>query len=113
MTIDGEPQAVADEIQRILMWSREWNRRTGNSGALLLDLRRSAQVLEGPRHTDKRLFGHMARDRLHTNVTLLDYITVKAREFSTWSMADVEPHRRRWSHDLGLTLSGTGLRKLS
>jgi Sensors of blue-light using FAD len=91
MTIDGEPQAVADEIQRILMWSREWNRRTGISGALLFDLRRFAQVLEGPPHTVKSLFGHIACDRRHTNVTLLDYVPVKAREFSTWSMAYVEP----------------------
>ena len=91
MTIDGEPQAVADEIQRILMWSREWNRRTGISGALLFDLRRFAQVLEGPPHTVKSLFGHIACDRRHTNVTLLDYIPIQARDFPTWSMAYVEP----------------------
>ena len=68
-----------------------YRRRTGISGALLFDLRRFAQVLEGPPHTVKSLFGHIACDRRHTNVTLLDYIPVKAREFSTWSMAYVEP----------------------
>jgi hypothetical protein len=91
MTIDGEPQAVADEIQRILTWSREWNRRTGISGALLFDLHRFAQVLEGPPHAIKALFGHIACDPRHTNVTLLDYVPVAAREFPTWSMAYAEP----------------------
>jgi len=90
MAIDGEPRAVADEIRRILTWSRDWNRRTGISGALLFDLRRFAQVLEGPPHAVKGLFGHIACDKRHTNVTLLDCVPVRAREFSTWSMAYVE-----------------------
>ena len=91
MTIDGEPQAVADEIRRILTWSREWNRRAGISGALLFDLRRFAQVLEGPPHAVKSLFGHIACDRPHVDVTLLDHAPVRAREFSAWSMTYVEP----------------------
>ncbi|WP_262297885.1 BLUF domain-containing protein [Microvirga sesbaniae] len=90
MTIDVEPQAVADEIRRILAWAREWNRRTGISGALLFDLRRFAQVLEGPPHAVKSLFGHIACDGRHADVTLLDYVPVRAREFPTWSMAYVE-----------------------
>lgn len=91
MTIDGAPQEVADEIRRILTWSREWNRRAGISGALLFDLRRFAQVLEGPPHAIKSLFGHIACDKRHKDVTLLDYVSVPMREFENWSMAYVEP----------------------
>jgi hypothetical protein len=90
MTIDGDPPEVADEIRRILGWSREWNRRAGISGALLFDLRRFAQVLEGPPHAVKSLFGHIACDKRHKNVTLLDIVSITRREFENWSMAYVE-----------------------
>ena len=90
MTIGGEPQTVADEIRRILSWSRDWNRRAGISGALLFDLRHFAQVLEGPPAAVKALFGHIACDRRHRSVTLLRCGSVPSREFPTWSMAYVE-----------------------
>jgi len=91
MAIGGGPHAVNDEIRRILAQSREGNRRTGITGALLFDLRRFAQVLEGPPQAVKSLYGHIACDRRHTHVTLLDCGPVAAREFPTWSMAYVEP----------------------
>jgi hypothetical protein len=90
MTIEGEPQAVADEIQRILKWSREWNKRAGVSGALLLNLRQFAQVLEGPPEVVKGLFGHIACDKRHQGVTLLEHGLVGSREFGAWSMAYVD-----------------------
>ncbi len=87
MTIDGEPQEVADEIRRILVWSREWNRRAGISGALLFNLRQFAQALEGPPEAVKNLFGHIACDQRHQDVRLLECGPVLSREFPTWSMA--------------------------
>jgi hypothetical protein len=90
MTIEGEPQAAADEIRRILSWSREWNRRAGITGALLFDLRQFAQVLGGPPEAAKNLFGHISCDKRHKDVTLLERGSVPSREFPTWSMAYCE-----------------------
>lgn len=86
MTIEGEAQAVADEIRRILTWSREWNRRAGISGALLFNLSGFAQVLEGSPEAVKTLFGHIACDMRHKNLTLLSHGLVEKREFGTWFM---------------------------
>ena len=90
MTIEGDPRDVIGEVQRILTVSRAWNRRVGISGVLLFSRSRFAQVLEGPPDAVKSLYGHIACDRRHKDVTLLDHGHVDAREFSTWSMAYVE-----------------------
>ena len=87
MSIEGEPQKVADEIRRILIWSREWNRRAGISGALVFNLRQFAQVLEGPPEAVKNLFGHITCDQRHKDVRLLECGPIPSREFATWSIA--------------------------
>jgi hypothetical protein len=89
MAIEGDPRDVMGEIQRILAWSRASNRRVGISGVLLFNRVRFAQVLEGPPDAVKSLYGHIACDTRHKDVTLLDHGHVSAREFSTWSMAYV------------------------
>jgi hypothetical protein len=86
MTIEGSPRAVAEEIRNILAWSREWNQRAGISGALLFDLHRFAQVLEGSPEVIKNLYGHIACDSRHKNITLLRHGLVPNRKFDTWSM---------------------------
>ncbi|MBM6593743.1 BLUF domain-containing protein [Microvirga pudoricolor] len=86
MTIEGSPREVAEEIRRILTWSREWNHRAGISGALLFDLHRFAQVLEGPPEAVKNLYGHIACDSRHRHITLLHHGPVASRHFDTWSM---------------------------
>jgi Sensors of blue-light using FAD len=90
MTIAGDARDVMGEIQRILVWSRALNRRVGISGVLLFNRNRFAQVLEGPPHAVKRLYGQIACDTRHRDVTLLDHGHVTAHEFPTWSMAYVE-----------------------
>jgi hypothetical protein len=87
LTIDGEPEAVSEEIRRILSWSREWNRRAGISGVLVTDLRMFAQLLEGPPNAVKEVFGHIACDTRHREVTLLDFRSASDRSFRTWMMA--------------------------
>jgi hypothetical protein len=86
MAIKGSRREVTEEIRRILTWSREWNHRAGISGALLFDLHRFAQVLEGPPEAIKNLYGHIACDGRHNNITLLQHGPVATREFDTWSM---------------------------
>jgi hypothetical protein len=90
MAIEGDPRDVIGEVQRILAWSRMSNRQVGISGVLLFNRTRFAQVLEGPPDAVKSLYGHIACDTRHKDVTLLDHAYVSAREFSTWSMAYVE-----------------------
>ncbi|GEO18333.1 hypothetical protein MAE02_60290 [Microvirga aerophila] len=90
MAIEGDPRDVTGEIQRILMVSRAWNRRVGISGVLLFNRTRFAQVLEGPPDAVKSLYGHIACDTRHKDVTLLDHVRIAAREFPTWSMGYVE-----------------------
>ncbi len=46
-----------------------------------------SQVIEGPRHAVKSLFGHIVCDTRHKNVELLQADFFKERDFSSWSMA--------------------------
>ncbi|UTV41808.1 BLUF domain-containing protein (plasmid) [Ensifer adhaerens] len=98
MTIAGKRPSVARQVSAILEASREFNRRAGITGALLCDLKRFTQVLEGPPHTVKSLYGHIACDSRHKNVTLLEFISVPKREFETWSMAYVVAPPKHVAH---------------
>jgi hypothetical protein len=77
----------ADTVQRILVTSRQWNRKCLTTGALMFSNRRFAQVLEGPPSTLKATFGHISCDSRHKNVKLLECGPVAERMFCNWSMA--------------------------
>jgi hypothetical protein len=82
--------AVAD----IMSVSLRWNHANGITGALLLSATGYAQVLEGPSHAVKSLFGHIVCDHRHKNVELLYNEYDSERDFANWAMVVVGPPGR-------------------
>ncbi len=87
ISIEGGHDTVMDQVKDILSWSRSWNSKHGITGALMLNNNNFSQVLEGPSHAVKSLFGHIVCDRRHRNVELLQCDFFKERDFSNWTMA--------------------------
>ena len=79
------------DIAAILDASQTWNSANDITGALLLSPTGYAQVLEGPPHAVKSLFGHIVCDRRHQDVELLYCEPHTERDFGNWSMAVVGP----------------------
>lgn len=75
------------EIQRILLKSRENNRRHDVSGALLYNSGCFAQVLEGDRRAVEEVYERIACDARHRDITMLQAGFGGARDFAEWSMA--------------------------
>ena len=86
---DGGHDAVMAHIKQILEWSRLWNPKNGITGALMLDENGFAQVLEGPSHAVKSLFGHIICDRRHREVEVMEADYHPERDFGAWAMAFV------------------------
>ena len=78
-------------LEEILQSARANNRECGITGALLFSTGYFAQVLEGPRLAIEHTFERIQRDRRHGQVTVLDCTDIGARDFPSWSMAQVKP----------------------
>ena len=89
ITDEGGHDAVMDHIKSILGWSRDWNPKHGITGALMLDEDGFAQVIEGPPSAVKSLFGHIAVDRRHKSVEVMEADFHPERDFGSWSMGFV------------------------
>ncbi len=76
-----------EEIQRILLKSRENNRRDDVSGALLYNDGCFAQVLEGDRRAVEEIYERIACDPRHRDITMLQAGFGGPRDFADWSMA--------------------------
>ena len=87
IAVSGGHERITEHVRQILTWSRKWNPAHGITGALMLNDENFSQVLEGPKHAVKSLFGHIVCDSRHKNVELLQCDTFKKRDFSNWSMA--------------------------
>jgi len=78
------------EFEDILAVSRENNRRDGISGALCCSGNGFLQCLEGPSDAVNYRYRAIARDDRHVDVTLLDYVGIRRRDFGDWSMAYIK-----------------------
>ncbi len=87
ISFEGGHEAVAEHVRDILAFSCDWNASCGISGALMVNARNFAQVLEGPAVAVKSLFGHIICDRRHSNVELLQAGLFETRDFGDWTMA--------------------------
>ena len=87
IAVAGGHDRVIEHVKQILAWSRKWNPDHGITGALMLNEENFSQVIEGPKHAVKALFGHIVCDPRHKNVELLQCDTFKERDFTNWSMA--------------------------
>lgn len=77
-------------IQDILKMARRRNPACNITGMLCYDPKFFMQCLEGPKDAVNQLYGDIARDSRHAQVTLLEYHEIEKRTFGDWSMAFVQ-----------------------
>ena len=82
-------------VASILELSRKQNQENGITGILSTYSQGNLflQLLEGGRAAVNRLYGSIARDTRHRDVTLLDYAEITERRFASWRMGSVNLNR--------------------
>ena len=73
-------------IEKILDTARRENARSDISGVLYFNRKYFLQCLEGSRSAVNETYHRILKDPRHTNVALLDYNEISAREFDSWTM---------------------------
>ena len=89
--LPGGAAEVGRGLRQILERSRQNNAATGLTGSLLFTESLFAQVLEGPIEALCATFERIQCDERHHDVTVLEFLPVRAREFPHWSMAYAAP----------------------
>ena len=79
----------ASAIEAILATSREHNPSCGITGILCYGGGIFLQAIEGGRSAVNTLYGHILRDKRHTDVELLTYEEISERRFGGWTMGQV------------------------
>ena len=99
------------ELDRILNISRINNTRDDVTGALTFNSGVFGQVLEGPSEAVENAFERIQMDDRHSDVTLLEIVSIVERGFSKWSMgfvgkldAQVDPENLATTSDLDISL---------
>ncbi len=75
------------ELDEMIQTSRRKNEKRAVTGALCYSARGFLQCLEGPSDVINDLYGHIIRDKRHSEVTLLEYTDIHQRSFAKWAMA--------------------------
>jgi hypothetical protein len=78
-----------DVVESILAQSRSHNPERGITGILCFGDDIFMQVLEGSRDQVSALFSEICRDPRHQRVTLMHFAEISEREFSGWTMGQV------------------------
>ena len=81
----------------ILVTARHNNPRLDITGALICRADIYLQLLEGPRPAVTQLFGRIARDDRHLDVTLVSARDAPGRLFGGWAMRDDPARSWLWS----------------
>ena len=79
-------QFKTESIEKILDTARRENVRSDISGVLYFNSKYFLQCLEGARSAVNETYHRILKDPRHTNVALLDYNEISAREFDSWTM---------------------------
>ena len=83
--LDTRPEG----IDGILAQSRQYNPTCGITGILCYGGGIFLQAIEGGRMAVNELYGHIQRDKRHSDVALLLYEEITERRFSGWTMGQV------------------------
>lgn len=78
-----------DAIDGILSQSRQYNPSSGITGILCYGGGIFLQAIEGGRTPVSELYGHIQRDKRHSDVVLLHYEEISERRFGGWTMGQV------------------------
>lgn len=84
------PALPASALSDILAVSQSNNGLNGITGFLGYTSSRFLQLIEGEAHKVNELYARVMRDDRHTDLTLIDYGSIDARHFPTWSMGCAE-----------------------
>ncbi len=89
------PSVNAEAIASILKKSKAHNAEAGITGVLCVCLNAGIfmQVLEGARDAVSETYNRIAQDPRHSQVVLLSYDEIDERNFSSWSMGQVNMNR--------------------
>ena len=79
----------AEAIDAILSQSRQFNPTSGITGILCYGGGIFLQAIEGGRTPVSELYGHIQRDKRHSDVVLLHYEEISERRFGGWTMGQV------------------------
>lgn len=88
--------AIADDpemLQEILRQSRENNPALGITGLLCCAGGIFVQLLEGGRDAVNRMYGRIAADPRHRDLTLLSYGEIGERRYASWAMGQIDMAR--------------------
>ena len=83
--LDTNPESIST----ILAQSRQYNPSCGITGILCYGGGIFLQAIEGGRLAVSELYGHIQRDKRHSDVALLQYEEITERRFSGWTMGQV------------------------
>lgn len=76
-----------DELQELLLISREANSRYNVTGMLVCLPESFTQLIEGPRGHIEQLYHNIQKDKRHFRVTILREAPIDHRFFPDWAMA--------------------------
>ena len=76
----------SDSISDILETARTKNKESNVTGMLCFNRKYFLQCLEGSRAKVNETYHNILNDPRHSNIIMLDYKEISAREFSEWSM---------------------------
>lgn len=83
--LDTNPESIST----ILAQSRQYNPSCGITGILCYGGGIFLQAIEGGRLAVSELYGHIQRDKRHSDVALLQFEEITERRFSGWTMGQV------------------------
>ncbi|MEL7290656.1 MAG: BLUF domain-containing protein [Pseudomonadota bacterium] len=73
-------------VENIVYSAREHNQALDVTGMLCFDRNFFLQCLEGSRTNVNLVYQRILNDKRHSEIIMLDYREISAREFSQWSM---------------------------
>jgi hypothetical protein len=76
----------SDDIEEILLEARKYNEKSNVTGMLCFNSKYFLQCLEGSRLAVNQTYHKILNDKRHSNIVMLDYKEIDAREFNSWSM---------------------------
>jgi hypothetical protein len=76
----------SNDVENILSEARVHNKKSNVTGMLCFNSNYFLQCLEGCRNEVNMTYHKILNDKRHTNIVMLDYKEIDAREFDSWSM---------------------------
>jgi hypothetical protein len=83
-----------EDLEQILLESRNWNRKVDLTGLLLYKDGNFMQFLEGPKKDVLEILAKIRSDRRHHSMIIILQQENREREFDSWSMGFVRLHAK-------------------